>query len=529
MKENFVPMPRRIRVLTAVVSSVLLVLLALSIPTFPAQPHVYAVATATPNLTVTPTPMPNVSATFSLTGDAAATETDIRNAIRSMIQNHYTLIRLDTDSAGSRTYVAPLATNADPIKHMFIDEINKTEFDYENAMQSGFWAVVDGYFDGPTGTYVLYIGLTWKESAAQQAAVKAAAQAYVNGGSYPKTGTDTEKLTAINNYVCGLITYDAYSASDPQNKSPWTAICDISASDYHRGTCTVYSLYGMLVLKAAGYTVMVVESRYDYSYATMTSPKATSDGFTGAHAWVLVQVGGKWYHIDFTWDDAGSVPDKDYFLKTDDQMKVDHSVWYELRFPTSGTAYYPTATSIWPTPTPSPKPTPTTKPPTPTPKPATPTPTGGPTPTAAPTATGGPTPTVDPNATPSPEITGDVTPEITGDLTPSPEATPSPDVTAEPSGQPTGDPTGGPTPLPTATPTPGGSGLNRILQGIGTSLATFGQNAYALGVRTYEDAQRAWNANPTAGLAIAAGAALLLVIIVVWIAVSAARRKRSRK
>ena len=34
-----------------------------------------------------------------------------------------------------------------------------------------------------------------------------------------------------------------------------------------------------------------------------------------SHAWNLVQLDGKWYHVDVTWDEAGGHL---YFLKSDD-------------------------------------------------------------------------------------------------------------------------------------------------------------------------------------------------------------------
>ncbi|MEI0738920.1 hypothetical protein VQ056_23700 [Paenibacillus sp. JTLBN-2024] len=47
------------------------------------------------------------------------------------------------------------------------------------------------------------------------------------------------------------------------------------------------------------------------------------------HAWNLVLLDGKWYHLDTTWDDPA--PDRKgeigfgYYLRTDAQMKKDHA------------------------------------------------------------------------------------------------------------------------------------------------------------------------------------------------------------
>ena len=51
----------------------------------------------------------------------------------------------------------------------------------------------------------------------------------------------------------------------------------------------------------------------------------------GSHGWNLVQVDGKWYHVDCTWDDPGVGGDErhDYFLITDAEMGRDHD-WNDI-------------------------------------------------------------------------------------------------------------------------------------------------------------------------------------------------------
>lgn len=52
---------------------------------------------------------------------------------------------------------------------------------------------------------------------------------------------------------------------------------------------------------------------------------AWNDSYNGSHAWNIVKVNGKWYHVDTTWDDPVSKDGKrrktyEYFLKSDDYM-----------------------------------------------------------------------------------------------------------------------------------------------------------------------------------------------------------------
>ena len=73
------------------------------------------------------------------------------------------------------------------------------------------------------------------------------------------------------------------------------------------------------LLKGAGIQNKIVEGT---AYA--------SDNPQGQlHAWNLVLLDGKWYHLDTTWNDP--VPDRDnevsytYYLRTDEQMGRDHT------------------------------------------------------------------------------------------------------------------------------------------------------------------------------------------------------------
>ena len=41
---------------------------------------------------------------------------------------------------------------------------------------------------------------------------------------------------------------------------------------------------------------------------------------TMTHIWNKVKIGGKWYHIDTCWDDAGSKSNRKYFLLSGSKM-----------------------------------------------------------------------------------------------------------------------------------------------------------------------------------------------------------------
>ncbi len=310
------------------------------------------------------------------------------------------------------------------------------------------------YTNVVTGT----ITMEWRETKTQRQAVLDHVTAFLNSESYPKSGSVDQKLTAINNYIALTFDYD----STLLNASAYQMINPASFS-YKKGICTAYPLYAYTMLTAAGFTVRTVAPRLDFN-AVMATPYAYAGAYAGAQkgspAWIMIQTGGYWYHIDFTWDDpvGKTVARKTYFMKTDALMLYtgaaatstapkDHT--WAMTYP-EATPYYPVAEVTWAMPTSTPAPA-ATKGPTPTPKP-----TATPTPKTTPAASGTPAPT---SAT-TPEETPSPSPEVTTD----PNTTPT---TAPPEpANPTATPTAAPTTAPTVTaaptqpaPTPNGSSI----------------------------------------------------------------------
>ena len=88
-----------------------------------------------------------------------------------------------------------------------------------------------------------------------------------------------------------------------------------------KGVCLDYSKAYSLLLTRAGIANTIIVGKADYN----------GEG----HAWNLVRINNKWYHVDTTWDDPGLRKRKvsgyeryNYFMKTDKQMRKDHS-WDE--------------------------------------------------------------------------------------------------------------------------------------------------------------------------------------------------------
>lgn len=103
-----------------------------------------------------------------------------------------------------------------------------------------------------------------------------------------------EKVKAVHDYVCGLITYK----DDAENySSVYGAYTD------GQGLCNSYALCMCKLLTTAG-----VPCRW-------IGGKAGTGRDSDGHAWNIVELGDKWYYLDATWDDQEDGYNYDYFLK----------------------------------------------------------------------------------------------------------------------------------------------------------------------------------------------------------------------
>ena len=129
--------------------------------------------------------------------------------------------------------------------------------------------------------------------------------------------TPFQKVKAVNDYIVSNASYGENTKSSPH--SAYALLMEGQA------VCQGYALLTYKMLDQIGvevqYVVGVVNGNED-------------------HAWNLVKLDGKWYHLDTTWNDP--LPNRpgtstyDYFLVTDAQLKKDHT-WI--------TSDYPAATS----------------------------------------------------------------------------------------------------------------------------------------------------------------------------------------
>lgn len=139
-----------------------------------------------------------------------------------------------------------------------------------------------------------------------------------------------EKTKLIHDYVCRLITY----VDDTEHASSV-----YSAYTKGEGLCNSYALCMYKLLTEAGVPCKWIGGT--------AGTGRDADG----HAWNLVQLGGRWYHLDATWDDQEDGIVYDYFLKGSSDLdeanpkqlhKMDAEYYYTdylKKYPVAQTAF----------------------------------------------------------------------------------------------------------------------------------------------------------------------------------------------
>ncbi|MGF7048312.1 hypothetical protein J2T13_002819 [Paenibacillus sp. DS2015] len=193
----------------------------------------------------------------------------------------------------------------------------------DQAMQSDPYInyTIESYgysYQGGKNSADVKVQLSYRETAQETAFVTKKVQSVLKKMIVPGMN-DHEKVKAIHDWVVLNLKYDI-------TLRKYTAYDGLSTGST---VCQGYSLLTYKMLKEAGIKNMIVEG-------TVKSGSSRQ-----LHAWNLVLVSGKWYHLDTTWDDP--VPDQKnkvaigYYLRNDDQMRKDHT-W---------TKPYPAATTLY--------------------------------------------------------------------------------------------------------------------------------------------------------------------------------------
>ena len=106
---------------------------------------------------------------------------------------------------------------------------------------------------------------------------------------------DYEKVSAIHDYICSNVEYEAAVDGSDIRRTAYGALIE------GRAVCQGYSVSLYRLLLEAGIDNRII-------FGEGLSP----DGTTGPHTWNIVELYGKYYYMDITWDD--STGKQDFFL-----------------------------------------------------------------------------------------------------------------------------------------------------------------------------------------------------------------------
>lgn len=131
-----------------------------------------------------------------------------------------------------------------------------------------------------------------------------------------KRMSEEEKVKAVNNYIVKIYKYDDTLKSD----NVYTALTTKTT------ICQGYAMTAYKMFKILGIDCRIISGEHD--------------GIS--HAWNLVKINGKWYHLDITNND-NIVRDR-YLLKGDSFMKTNKYVWDSKTYPECTEDYYKSQT-----------------------------------------------------------------------------------------------------------------------------------------------------------------------------------------
>ena len=126
---------------------------------------------------------------------------------------------------------------------------------------------------------------------------------------------DFDKVLAVHNY---MVLNTRYNEDHYNNNAVTFEDCDAyHVLKNHTGVCSGYALATQALLNRAG-----VECIY-------VTGDAGSGNDWGGHAWNIVNIDGKYYQLDVTWDDPIGIDDDDficwdYFLVSDNTLSKNH-------------------------------------------------------------------------------------------------------------------------------------------------------------------------------------------------------------
>ena len=138
--------------------------------------------------------------------------------------------------------------------------------------------------------------------------------------------TDYKKELSVHDYIIYNCEYHLSTKYKEDEHNAYGALVD------RKAVCDGYARAADLLLKICG-----IETKIVYGMCSEDLAVFGSEDYEENHAWNLVKIDGKWYHIDITWDDGDHTMTMDEFMKhqyfnvTDEFIGKSHE-WERTKF-----------------------------------------------------------------------------------------------------------------------------------------------------------------------------------------------------
>ena len=156
--------------------------------------------------------------------------------------------------------------------------------------------------------YKIKASFEYYSSAEEEAQVDKVVDGFVSGID-TSTMTDYEIIKEIHDFICNSTTYDDFAAN---YMSKYLDNYERYGSTRYKSLCYAYSAYGALVKSSC------VCQGYALAFYRLCTELGYSARFVSSldHAWNIVELDGKYYFVDATWNDGAmdtGYPDEAYY------------------------------------------------------------------------------------------------------------------------------------------------------------------------------------------------------------------------
>ena len=148
---------------------------------------------------------------------------------------------------------------------------------------------------------------------------------YVVRDNTDSSMTPIQKALHLRKWIINRVNYDHDHTNDHKNHVDASVFLNKGADGTYLTVCDGFArCYDILMQKAGFESYYIYDSKHDREDEA-------------GHAWNLIKLNNKWYHVDITWDDSDyNQPDRfskrfDNFLCCDTQFNTDNHATYDWR------------------------------------------------------------------------------------------------------------------------------------------------------------------------------------------------------